>query len=61
MPEARELSTEEGLRFLRDVAGFGSPSPILVMTGGDPLARCGSFTMLEQAKRRAPVSRSRLP
>lgn len=49
-PAPGELSTEEGLRFLRDVAGFGSPSPILVMTGGDPLARADLFTMLEQAK-----------
>jgi len=43
-----ELTTEEGERFLRDVAGFGSPSPILVLTGGDPLARPDFFTLLEK-------------
>lgn len=44
-----ELTTEEGERFLRDVKGFGSPSPILVLTGGDPLARPDFFTLLERA------------
>jgi radical SAM protein len=43
-----EMSTEEGVRFLEDVAGFGSPSPILVLTGGDPLARPDFFTLLEK-------------
>ena len=44
-----EMSTEEGTAFLRDCAGFGSPSPILVLTGGDPLARPDFFTLLERA------------
>ncbi|MDP4015434.1 MAG: TIGR04053 family radical SAM/SPASM domain-containing protein [Candidatus Nanopelagicales bacterium] len=34
-----ELTTEEGKRFLSSLAGFGTPPPILVLTGGDPLAR----------------------
>jgi AdoMet-dependent heme synthase len=34
-----ELSTEEGKRLIDRVAGFGSPPPILVLTGGDPLRR----------------------
>jgi AdoMet-dependent heme synthase len=50
MPAPGELSTEEGARFLEDVAGFGSPSPILVMTGGDPLSRGDLFERLEQAR-----------
>jgi radical SAM protein len=41
-----EMSTAEGERFLRDVAGFGQPSPILVLTGGDPLARPDFFDLL---------------
>lgn len=45
-----ELSTAEGIAFLRDVAGFGQPSPILVMTGGDPLARPDMFELLAAAK-----------
>ena len=44
-----EMTTDEGKRFLDDVAGFGSPSPILVLTGGDPLARPDFFTLLEHA------------
>lgn len=43
-----EMSTAEGERFLEDVAGFGSPSPILVLTGGDPLARPDFFKLLEK-------------
>src|SRR5262249_23260483 len=34
-----ELTTEEGYRLLDRVAAFGSPPPILVLTGGDPLRR----------------------
>jgi radical SAM protein len=50
VPAPGEMTHEEGSRFLADVAGFGSPSPILVMTGGDPLARADLFELLEQAK-----------
>jgi AdoMet-dependent heme synthase len=49
-PAAGELSTEEGLRFVSDLAGFGSPSPILVVTGGDPLARPDLFDLIERAR-----------
>lgn len=45
-----ELSAAEGAKFLADVAGFGLPSPILVMTGGDPLMRPDLFERLAQAK-----------
>src|SRR5262245_21003673 len=34
-----ELTTEEGYRLLDRVAAFGSPPPIVVLTGGDPLRR----------------------
>ena len=34
-----ELTTEEGKRLIDRVAAFGSPPPILVLTGGDPLRR----------------------
>src|SRR5262245_9786747 len=49
-PMPGELTTEEGVRFLRDVARFGSPSPILVLTGGDPLARPDLFPLIEEAR-----------
>jgi radical SAM protein len=34
-----ELTTEEGHRLIDRVAAFGTPSPILVLTGGDPFRR----------------------
>jgi len=37
--DPNELTTEEGRRLLDRVAAFGSPSPIVVLTGGDPLRR----------------------
>lgn len=37
--DPRELSTAEAERFLRQVAGFGPPAPLLVLTGGDPMWR----------------------
>ncbi len=49
-PMPGEMNHAEASKFLADVAGFGSPSPILVMTGGDPLARADLFELLEQAK-----------
>jgi radical SAM protein len=47
-----ELGTEAGTRLLQDLQGFGEPSPILVLTGGDPLARADFFVLLEEARRR---------
>lgn len=49
-PMPGEMSTEEGRRFLKDVVGFGNPAPILVLTGGDPLARPDFFPLLEEAR-----------
>ncbi len=34
-----ELTTEEGKRLLDRTAAFGSPPPVVVLTGGDPLRR----------------------
>ena len=34
-----ELTTEEGRRLLDQVASFGPPHPLVVLTGGDPFAR----------------------
>jgi MoaA/NifB/PqqE/SkfB family radical SAM enzyme len=33
-----ELSTEEGLRLIEEVATY-RPKPLLLLTGGDPLGR----------------------
>lgn len=35
----RQLSTEAGKALLDDIAGFGKPFPIVVLTGGDPFER----------------------
>lgn len=45
-----ELSTAEGMRFLSDLSGFGAPPPILVLTGGDPLARPDFLPLLRHAR-----------
>lgn len=35
----RQLTTEQGRALLEDIAGFGKPYPIVVLTGGDPFER----------------------
>lgn len=34
-----ELTTDEGRKLLDDLASFGSPRPLVVLTGGDPFER----------------------
>ncbi|TVR24229.1 MAG: TIGR04053 family radical SAM/SPASM domain-containing protein [Nitriliruptor sp.] len=38
-PHPLQLSTEEGKRLLDDIASFGVPSPMVVISGGDPFER----------------------
>jgi radical SAM protein len=47
---AGELSTAEGKEFIDQVAGFGRPYPILVLTGGDCLLRPDIFELVDYAK-----------
>ena len=42
-----ELTTEQGKSFIDQVAGFGRPYPILVMTGGDCLLREDIFELVD--------------
>lgn len=42
-PYSGELSTEEGIRFLSDIASFSQP--IIIMTGGEPLLRADIFDL----------------
>lgn len=44
-----ELSHEEGLALIDQVAGFGRPYPILVLTGGDCLLRTRIFDLVRHA------------
>lgn len=36
---AGELSTEEGFRLIDQIRGLGTPPPLFVLTGGDPMRR----------------------
>jgi radical SAM protein len=44
-----ELTTAEGFDLIDQVAGFGRPYPILVLTGGDCLLRPDLFELVEHA------------
>ena len=44
-----ELTTAEGLNLIDQVAAFGRPYPILVLTGGDCLLRPDLFDLVEHA------------
>lgn len=48
-PLPGELSTGEGLRLLEEVATY-RPKPLLLLTGGDPLAREDLFVLLGRAQ-----------
>jgi radical SAM protein len=47
-----ELTKEEGVDLIDQVASFGKPYPTLVMTGGDPLKRRDLFELAAHAKER---------
>ncbi|MDO8362650.1 MAG: TIGR04053 family radical SAM/SPASM domain-containing protein [Actinomycetota bacterium] len=44
-----ELTTEEGMRVIDDLAALGSPRPILVLTGGDPFERADLIDLVRHA------------
>lgn len=46
--DSRELSTEEAARLMREVASFGSPAPLFVITGGDPFQRPDLFDLVRE-------------
>ncbi|WP_298629468.1 TIGR04053 family radical SAM/SPASM domain-containing protein [uncultured Thermus sp.] len=48
-PLPGELSTEEGLRLIEEVATY-RPKPLLLLTGGDPLARPDLTLLIQKAK-----------
>jgi len=48
-PLPGELTTTEGFTLIDQVAGFGRPFPILVLTGGDCLLRPDLFELVEHA------------
>jgi MoaA/NifB/PqqE/SkfB family radical SAM enzyme len=46
---SNQLTTAEGRRLLRQIAGFGDPLPQLILTGGDPLQRPDLFELIDAA------------
>ncbi len=52
VPDAdpRELSFEDGVRLLHQIAGFGDPLPHLILTGGDPLAKARLYDLIDEAR-----------
>lgn len=48
-PLPGELTLAEGMALIDQVAGFGRPYPILVLTGGDCLLREGLFDLVAYA------------
>jgi len=49
-PLPGELSHAEALDLIRQVAEFGRPYPVLVLTGGDPLMRSDLWELVEEAR-----------
>lgn len=49
-PRPGQLTTEEGERLIRDLTRFGDRPPVLILTGGDPLARPDLFHLIEYAR-----------
>jgi radical SAM protein len=59
-----ELSTGEAADLMRQVAGFGRPAPLFVITGGDPFQRPDLFELVRAGTRaglRVAVSPSGTP
>jgi AdoMet-dependent heme synthase len=48
-PLPGELTREEGMKLIDEIASFGRPYPTLVFTGGDPLMRADLFDLISYA------------
>ena len=49
LPLPGELDTREAGKLLEDIRDFGSPAPVVVFTGGDPLMREDLWLLLDYA------------
>lgn len=57
--DPEELTTEEGKDLLAQIAAFGPPAPLLVLTGGDPVKRPDLLDLVAHAASlRLPVALS---
>lgn len=50
-PLPGELTHDEGLKLIDQIASFGKPSPTVIFTGGDPLLRRDIFDLLAYASK----------
>lgn len=56
-PHRDELTTTEARALIDEIAGFGPPPPLFILTGGDPLKRPDLLRLIERAAaRRLPVA-----
>ncbi len=56
-PDEDQLTSEEGLDLLEQVASLGHPRPLLILTGGDPFKRGDLYQLVTKAARLGlPVS-----
>jgi radical SAM protein len=49
-PSPGQLSTDEGLRLIDDIATFSPRRPVVILTGGDPLMRPDFYALAEHAR-----------
>ena len=49
-PLPGELNTDEGKRLIEQLPEFGKPTPVLILTGGDPLMRSDIFELIDYAR-----------
>jgi radical SAM protein len=49
-PLPGELNTQEGYALIDSVTEFGTPAPVLILTGGDPMARSDIFELMHHAR-----------
>jgi len=55
--DPRELDTDEATELMRQIAAFGRPAPLFVITGGDPFQRPDLYTLVRRgAELGLPVS-----
>jgi radical SAM protein len=53
--DPRELTTEEGFRLIDQIAAFGTPPPLFVLTGGDPMRRPDLVDLVRYAASRSLI------
>ena len=48
--DPRELNTDEATTLMAQVASFGKPAPIFIITGGDPFERADIYELVRRGK-----------